>query len=138
MRRIEKCVAHSISKIKWPRGRAGPTAACEARWVGPLGSISLAGVGQDEVVELHLAGHFAGGGEKADEEFAEVVGTNAIEIVLAFAARFDESRDAEQSQVVTDGGLALAETIAEVGDVQFVVLGQDRTGSGAGSRRSEA
>ena len=58
-------------------------------------SISLTGVSQDKVVEFDLARHLASGREQADQEFAEVVGSNTVEVVLAFAPRFDESRNAE-------------------------------------------
>ena len=77
-----------------------------------------------EVVEPNLLGHLAGGREQADEQFAEVLGANAVEVVLAFATRLDETGDAEQSQVVADRRLALAEPGAEVGDVELAVLGE--------------
>ena len=43
-----------------------------------------AGVGQHEVVELDLFGNFSGGGEEAEEEVSEVLGLDAVEVVLSF------------------------------------------------------
>src|SRR5512135_2556597 len=44
--------------------------------------------------------------------------------MLPLAARLDQPRDPQQGQMVAHRRLALAESVAKVGYVQFVVLGQ--------------
>ena len=46
-------------------------------------------VGEREIVEPDLLGHVAGRGEEADQEFAEMLGPDAVEVVLPFAAGLD-------------------------------------------------
>jgi len=77
-----------------------------------------------EVMKADLPGHLAGRREQADEQLAEVVGADAVEIMLPLAARLDQAGDAEQGEVVAHRGLALAEPGAKIGDVQFAVLGE--------------
>ena len=72
------------------------------------------------------SGHLAGGREQAQQQLAEVVGADAVEVVLALAPRLDQAGDPQQSQVVADRRLALAEPLAQVGDVQLAVLGERR------------
>jgi len=45
---------------------------------------------EDEVVEANLLGHLAGGREQVDQELAEMIGPDTVEIVLALAPRLDE------------------------------------------------
>jgi hypothetical protein len=75
---------------------------------------SLAGVGEDEIMEPKLLGGVADRGEKIQQQIAEVVGSDTVEIVFALASRFDESGDSEESQVMADGGLTLPELAAEI------------------------
>lgn len=92
---------------------------------GDLGaSGSLAFVGEDEVVEADLLGHASGRREEVDEELSKMIGSNAVEVVLSFTSRFDQAGDAQESEVVADRGLALTETIAQLGDVHLLVLGE--------------
>jgi hypothetical protein len=86
-------------------------------------ALSLSGVTQGEIVEAIplVARDFPGGREEAQEHLAEVIGADAVEIVLALAARLDQARDAEQGQVMADGRLALAEAVAQVGDMKLAV-----------------
>ncbi len=53
-----------------------------------------------------------------------MIGADAVEVVLTFTSRFDQTGDAQESEVMADRGLALAETIAQLGDVHLLVLGQ--------------
>src|SRR4051812_34550542 len=85
---------------------------------------SVARIVEHEVMEAELAGNLARGGEEADEQLAELLGLHAVEIVLALATRLDQPRDAEERKVMADGGLALAEPVAEVGDVELAVLSE--------------
>jgi len=75
-------------------------------------------------MEANLFGHITGRREEADQEFTEVIGTNTVEVVLSFPTRFDQPGDPEQCQVMADRGLTLTQPGAEVGHVEFVVLGQ--------------
>jgi len=75
-------------------------------------------------VEPDLLGHLAGGGEQVHQQLAEMVGPDAVEIVLPLAPGLDQPGDAEQGQVMADRRLALAEPLAEVGHVELAVLGQ--------------
>jgi hypothetical protein len=53
---------------------------------------SLSGVAQDEVVEaiLPVSWDFTGRGEETQEQLSEMIGSDAVEVVLSFAARLDE------------------------------------------------
>ncbi len=99
----------------------------ENSWLSNLESEvpeSFAFVVKREVLESNLLGHLAGGREKVAQKFAEIFGADAVEIVLAFATGFDQTRDAEQGEMMADCGLALAEFAAEVGYVLFACLGK--------------
>ncbi len=50
-----------------------------------------------------------------------MVGPHAVEVVLAFAARLDQPGDPEQGQMMAHRGLALAQPLAQVGDVKLAV-----------------
>ena len=105
-------------------------------------SPSLAGVVQGEIMEavLLVPRDFAGRGEEAQEQLAEVIGADAVEVVLALAPRLDQPRYAKQGQMMADSGLALAEPLAEVGHVQFAMgrQGQIEQDARAESHRSAA
>ena len=49
-------------------------------------------------MEPDLLGHLAGRREEADEQFAEVIGTDAVKVVLPLATRLDQAGDAEQAR----------------------------------------
>lgn len=49
----------------------------------------------------------------------EVLRADGVKIVFAVAAGFNQSCDAQESQMVTDGGLALAQSLAQGGNMQF-------------------
>src|SRR4051794_25375465 len=76
-------------------------------------------------MEADLLGDLARRRKQTDEQLAEMVSADTIEVVLAFTPGLDQSRNAEQSEMVADGGLTLAESIAEIRDVQLVVLRQE-------------
>lgn len=48
-----------------------------------------------------------------------MITTDGVEVVLSVAAGFNETGDAEESEVVADGRLALTEAVAEGADVEF-------------------
>ena len=76
-------------------------------------SIELFVLGDDEVLEPELvAVPIADRGKQFTNELVEMLFTNRIEIVLAVAAWLNDASDAEQSQVMTDGRLALAQLVA--------------------------
>jgi len=59
--------------------------------------------------------------KEAQEHLTEVIGANAVEVVLAFTSRLDEAGNTQQGQVMAHGGLALAEPMAQVSDVELAV-----------------
>src|ERR1700722_735703 len=73
----------------------------------------------------HFSGHLTGRREEADEQLAEMVGPDAVEIVFALAPRLDESRNPQECQVMTDGRLALPEPVAQVGHMELAVLSEE-------------
>ena len=73
-----------------------------------------------------VAGRFAGGREQAEQQLAEMVGADAVEVVLALAPRLDQAGDPEEGQVMAHRRLALAQPLAEVRHVQLVVLREAR------------
>src|SRR5579864_3941082 len=85
---------------------------------------SITAVSQHEIVEPDSARDRACGREELDQQFAEMVGSNTIEVVFSLTARLDEPRNAQQSQVMADRWLALTETVAQVRHMQLVVLGE--------------
>ena len=112
-------------------GQARLLASCiNGRWPGwslvcpfvmPPGSLS--GVGEDEIVEavLLVPGSLAGRREKAQQQLTEVIGADAVKVVLALAARLDEAGHTKQRQVMAHRGLALAQSVAQVGDMKLTV-----------------
>jgi hypothetical protein len=73
--------------------RSGPkrTARSSYPTLMQSGDLSLTRVTEHEVVKtvLLVARHFAGRGEERQEQLAEVVGTDTIEIVFSLATGFD-------------------------------------------------
>src|SRR5262245_7686422 len=86
---------------------------------------SGSGVCQGEIMEpvFLVPWNLTRGGEERQEQITEMLGANTVKVVLSFPSRLDQSRDAEKGQMMTDGGLALTKTLADVGHVQFTVLG---------------
>src|SRR5262249_25811276 len=114
-RTLDRCCA-TAQRAGGARPRVKP-------WVGVGRHPSLARVGQDEVMEavLLVPGNLAGCVEETQEQLAEVIGPHAVEVMFPLAARLDQARDAEQSQVVAHGRLALTQAMTEVGDMQLAV-----------------
>ena len=105
-------------------------------------SFSLAGVAENEVVELVLfvPGSFAGRGKEREEQFAEMLGPHAVKVVLSLAARLDQTGNPQQCQVMAHRRLALPEPVAQIGDVKLAVGRQGKVEQNAQtvSRRSKA
>src|SRR4051794_28332376 len=80
---------------------------------------------QHEVMKPDLLRHLAGRREQVHQQLAEVIGPDAVEVVLPLAARLDQPRDTQQGQVMADRGLALAEPGTEVGHMELTVLGEE-------------
>ena len=50
-------------------------------------------------MKAQLLGHFAGrGGEKLLKQFAEIITADAVEVMLPFAARLDQTRDPQDAR----------------------------------------
>ena len=62
--------------------------------------------------------------EKLADDLSESAVLKGVEVVLAIAPRFEQSGGAEQSEVMADGRLALAEAFAESRNVKFAFAGQ--------------
>ena len=69
-----------------------PEAASSANLTLPSSS------GRSRGTVLLVPGSFAGRGEEAREQLAEVIGPHAVEVVLAFAARLDQPGDPKQAR----------------------------------------
>src|SRR5439155_457299 len=81
-------------------------------------------VGELEVVEPDLPRHLAGRGEELDQQVAEPIGAEAVEVELAGAPRLDKARDPQQRQVMADGRLVLVDPLAQVGHVELALPGK--------------
>lgn len=58
----------------------------------PQGSfVSIAGIGEGEIMEAEFLGSVADRGEKIEQQIAKMVGSDTIEIVFAFAPGLDQS-----------------------------------------------
>jgi len=77
-------------------------------------------------MEANLLRHLAGRRKETEKQFAELVGADAVVIMFPFSPRFDHPRNAQQCQMVADGGLALPEPSAKFGDVELVILSQEK------------
>jgi len=66
----------------------------------------------------------AGVGEELLEEIAHVRRGQMIVVVFAFPAETDQTDHAHERQMMADGGLRLAEQVAQGRDVQLSLLGQ--------------
>lgn len=58
-------------------------------------------------------------GEQVRDEAAELVSADRVKIVFPVPAGFDEAGDSQQGEVVADGGLTLAQPIAQGAHVKF-------------------
>ena len=59
---------------------------------------SFTRVGENEVVEAEFLRRVSHGGEEAQQQFAEVVRSDTIEIVFPFAARLDQPGDPHEER----------------------------------------
>ena len=73
---------------------------------------------------LTLSRQLARRREEGHEQVAERLGAHAIKVVLALAPGLDQAGDPQERQVVAHGRLALAQAVAQVGDVQLLVLNE--------------
>lgn len=78
-----------------------------------------------ELVEADFFGlRVAHAGEQFFHQAAEVRGANRVIVVLAIAARLDQTRNTQEGKVMADGRLALVKAFAQCGHVQFVLAGE--------------
>ncbi len=77
-------------KIKKPGSPLGRNRALERNGLEPItpagAGLGSTFVGEQEVVKADLLGDASGRGEQVDEQFAEMIGADAVEVVLAFSA----------------------------------------------------
>src|SRR5262249_60697798 len=72
---------------------------------------------------LLVAGDLTGGVEQTQEQLTEVIGPDAVEVMLALAAGLDQAGDPQQRQVGADRRLALPPPVGEGGGRPLAVGG---------------
>jgi hypothetical protein len=85
---------------------------------------SLALVAEREIIEVELLMAVARIGKELFEEIAHQSGLNAVEVVLAVAAKTDEPGHAQQGEMVADGRLRLIKQVAQSRYMQLTILRQ--------------
>jgi hypothetical protein len=73
---------------------------------------------------LPVPRNLTGRREETQEQLPEMIGPDAVEVVLSLAARLDEPGNPQERQMVADRGLALPQAVAKVGDVELAVRRQ--------------
>ena len=114
-RSVKKATARGSGR--WQKDKCCDRLTSEGgRHATPLALLGLSDQKVPKTDRLAIVDHV---GEQLTHDVVEVVLLDRIEVVLAIAARLNHLRHSQQSEVMADSGLALAQTLAQGRNVQF-------------------